>query len=289
MKRLALIALTGALLLAAGCQKQVRDLSDVSETSSEVDEAGEEDTAIDVATIASVDELPREIIVDDEFLKAEVTIDEAVFSKAPAIGMDLVENAQIRIEAMSEDAQAYKAADPDYFRAYGLRINWDIVAESGNVVSLEGFHYTFTGGAHGNYFTAGRLYNGATGEPMRLSSFLREPQAAIQTHMNEVWTEIARQKVKKSGNVSDLERFRSEAMERVSADMVLAGEVNFVPSTLPGRFGGYAVHFAPYDIGSYAEGAYHVTIPQSVFRESVKQQYVSLFDGEPAAVERLGE
>jgi len=26
-----------------------------------------------------------------------------------------------------------------------------------------------------------------------------------------------------------------------------------------------------------------------VFRESVKQQYVSLFDGEPAAVERLGE
>jgi len=51
MKRLALIALTGALLLAAGCQKQVRDLSDVSETSGEVDEAGEEDTAIDVATL----------------------------------------------------------------------------------------------------------------------------------------------------------------------------------------------------------------------------------------------
>lgn len=289
MKKLVLAALTGALVLTAGCQKKVRDLSDVSEASGEADSTGGEDTVVDVATIASVDELPREIIIDEDYLKAEVTIDEAVFSKAPAIGMDLVENAQIRIEAMTTDAQAYQKADPNYFRPYGLRIKWGIVAEAGNIVSLEGFHYTFTGGAHGNYFTAGRLYNGVTGEPMRLSAFLREPQAAIQGHMDTVWTEISRQKVKKSGSVSDLERFRSEAMELVSADMVLAGEVNFVPSDVPNKFGGYTIHFAPYDIGSYAEGAYHVTIPQSKFRDAVKQQYLALFDGEPVAIERLGE
>jgi Deacetylase PdaC len=289
MKKLVLAALTGALLLTAGCQKKVRDLSDVSETSGAVTGEDSEAAVMDVATIASVDELPREIIIDEPYLKAEVTIDEAVFAKAPAIGMDLVENAQIRIEAMSADAQEYQKADPTYFRPYGLRIKWEVVASAGNVVSLEGFHYTFTGGAHGNYFTAGRLYNGVTGEPMRLSMFLREPQAAINAHMDNVWTEIARQKVRKSGNVSDLERFRSEAMELVSPDMVLAGDVNFVPSTLPDRFGGYAVHFAPYDIGSYAEGSYHVTIPQSVFRDAVKQQYLALFDGEPVAFERLGE
>ena len=78
-------------------------------------------------------------------------------------------------------------------------------------------------------------------------------------------------------------------MELVSADMVLAGEVNFVPSDVPNKFGGYTIHFAPYDIGSYAEGAYHVTIPQAVFRGGLKQPYVRLFDGDPVSFDRLGD
>jgi hypothetical protein len=289
MKSLVLAAMTGALLLTAGCQKKVRSLSDVGEAEAET--AGTDETAasLDVAAIESVDELPREIIVDEAYLKAEATFDEAVFSKAPAIGMDLVEDAQIRIEAMSQDAQDYREADPNYFRAYGLRIKWGVVAEAGNIMSLEGFFYTFTGGAHGNYFTDARIYNSATGEPMRLSAFFQQPQAAVQAHMDAVWQGIARQKLRKGGRASDIEQFHSQARELVSADMVLAGEVNFVPSTVPGKFGGYVVHFAPYDIGSYAEGAYHVTVPQAAFRESLKQQYLALFDGEPVAVERLGD
>ena len=289
MKKLVLAALTGAVLLTAGCQKKVRDLSDVSETQDGPGEAGGDDASLDVATIASVDDLPREIIVEEDYLLAEVEIDEAAFAKAPAIGMDLVESAQIRIEAMSEDAKAYREADPDYFRAYGLRIKWDVVAEAGNIMSLEGFHYTFTGGAHGNYFTDGRLYDATTGEPMRLSRFFQKPQAAIEAHMPVVWQEIAKQKAAKSGSASQLERFEAEARELVSADMVLAGETSFVPSDKPGKFGGYAVHFAPYDIGSYAEGAYHITIPQNLFRDTLKQQYMALFDGEPVKVERLGD
>ena len=31
--------------------------------------------------------------------------------------------------------------------------------------------------------------------------------------------------------------------ELVSADMVLAGEVNFVPSDVPNKFGGYTIHY----------------------------------------------
>lgn len=289
MNKLVLAALTGAVLLTAGCQKKVRDLTDVSESQEGAGEADSGEASLDVATVASVDELPREIVVEEDYLLAEVAIDEAAFSRAPAIGMDLVESAQIRIEAMSEDAKAYREADPDYFRQYGLRIRWDVVAEAGNIMSLEGFHYTFTGGAHGNYFTAARIYDATTGEPMRLSSFFQQPQASIEAHMPAVWKEIARQKAAKSGSPSQIERFEAEARETVSADMVLAGETSFIPSDRAGRFGGYAIHFAPYDIGSYAEGAYHVTVPQSLFRDALKQQYMALFDGEPVKVERLGD
>lgn len=283
MKRLALAALAGALLLSA-CQKKVRDLSDLSESAD--DTGGDASATVDVATISSLDELPREIVVDEPYLKADVRFDEALFSKAPAIAMDIVDDAQIRIEAMSSDAQEYQKVDPDYFRPYGLRIDWNVIAESGNVMSLEGFVFTMTAGAHGNYFTDARLYDSVTGAPMRLSTFFGEPQAAVREHINRVWEGIAEQKVLKSGQAAGFRGYLAEAAELVSADMVLAGEVSFVPSTKPGKFGGYTLHFAPYDLGSYAEGSYHITVPQLAFRSRLKQEYLPLFGGEPVSVQR---
>jgi hypothetical protein len=41
------------------------------------------------------------------------------------------------------------------------------------------------------------------------------------------------------------------------------------------------VHFAPYEIGSYAEGAYKAVVPQSVFRDFLKPDYAALFAGGP--------
>ncbi len=284
MRTPALVLLTCALLLGA-CKEKVRELPDAGDAASAEEIPYD---SVDVASTKTAD-LPREIIVDEDHLKAEATFDEAMFRKAPAIAMDIVDDAQIRIEAMSQDAKAYQEADPDYFRPYGVRIRWQVVAEAGDVMSLEGFIYTFTAGAHGNYFTDARIYDSMTGEPMRLSTFFREPQEAIRAHMNRVWMGIAEQKMLKAGGSGNLERFTQEAAELVSADMVLAAEVSFVPSTVPGRFGGYAVHFSPYEIGSYAEGAYHITVPQSSFREELKQPYTNLFDGEPVEVKRPDE
>ncbi|WP_081815056.1 DUF3298 and DUF4163 domain-containing protein [Hyphomonas pacifica] len=286
MKTLAMATLAGALLLA-GCQKKVRELPDAGEAVA--GQGDDYDGSVDVTAIETLADLPREILVDDEYLKAEVTFDEGLFQKAPAIAMDVVDSAQIRIEAMLADAKAYKEADPDYFRPYVVRVQWNVVAEAGNVMSLEGFIYTFTGGAHGNYMTDARLYDSQTGQPMRLSNFFLQPQATIREHMNLVWQEIAEQKQRKAGGSGQLETFAAEAAELVNADSILAGEVNFVPSTVPGKFGGYVVHFAPYDIGAYAEGAYHITVPQSAFRDKLKPEYLNLFDGQPAPVERMGD
>jgi hypothetical protein len=56
-----------------------------------------------------------------------------------------------------------------------------------------------------------------------------------------------------------------------------------------GKLGGLVLHYAPYEIGSYAEGAYHITLPQSGFRDMLKPEYRPLFAGEPAEIHRNGD
>ena len=282
MTRTAIAALVGLLALSA-CQKQ--EAPDMVRAD-EVIPAGGTSGDVDVASIGTVDDLPRSIVVDEPWLKAEATFDEALFAKAPAIAMDIVEDAQIRIDAMGQDAQDYQKADPDFFKPYVVKIDWSVVAEAGDVMSLEGFVFTYTAGAHGNYFTDARLYDSLTGERIRLSEFFNEPQASVQDHINRVWIGVAEQKILKAGGRGNLNALAGEAQELVSPDMVLAALVSFAPSTEPGKFGGYTVHFAPYEIGSYAEGSYHVTVPQSVFHHRLKPRYANLFGGEPADVVR---
>lgn len=284
--RLIMIATIASLLGVTACQKQ--DAPEIVRAD-DVLPGGTSTPTVDVAAIASTNDLPRNILVDESYLKAEASFDEALFAKAPAIAMDIVEDAQIRIEAMGTDAQEYREADPDYFKPYALRIDWKVVAESGDVMSLEGFVYSYTAGAHGNHFTDARLYDSLTGQRMRLSEFFAEPQKAIEAHMPHVWQGVAEQKALKAGAKASQGAFLNEAEELISADRVLAAMVSLAPSTEDGKFGGYTVHFAPYEIGSYAEGSYHVTVPQSAFRDRLKPRFTNLFAGEPVEVERPGD
>jgi hypothetical protein len=50
-----------------------------------------------------------------------------------------------------------------------------------------------------------------------------------------------------------------------------------------------SLHYAPYEIGSYAEGAYHITLPQAGFHDLLKPEYADLFAGDPADIQRFGD
>ena len=233
------------------------------------------------ATGRSLDELPRHILIEEDHLHAEVTIDEAAFSKAPAIAMDIVDQAEILIDALSYDAREYKKADPEFFRAYRLVIDWKVVAEAGDLMSLEGFVYTDTGGAHGNYYTDARIYNSLLGLRLAFGDLFLDPEMAVQLQLDAVHQGIVAEKKKRFEQGGDADGFKAEAMELVPAEAVLQGEISLAPSDQPDRIGGYVLHFAPYDIGSYAEGAYEIVVPQTVFHDALKPEYQRWFAGVP--------
>jgi hypothetical protein len=234
-------------------------------------------------------DLPRSIVVDDDVIKADIRFDEAVFSFAPAIAMDVVEDARIRLDAMTADAEAYKQADPTYFRPYGLKIDWRVTGAAGALVGLEGFQYTFTGGAHGNYLTDGRIYNALTGDQLRIGLLFTDQEAAATALSGTVYKAIADAKVSRSGTSDGYQMFLGESKDAISVSDILSGNISLIASTEDGKLGGFVLHYAPYEIGSYAEGSYHVTIPQADFHEFLKPEYQSLFAGEPADVDRADD
>lgn len=280
MFRHACCAALGVLLLAS-CGK-TPDVPDTEVTQGAGRPVGDNMLAVDPEAIA---EVPRHLEVDKDYFVGSASFDESLFEIAPDIAAMLVEDARVRLEAMDADALDYKEADPDYFNPYSLSIQWTLAAAAGDLISLEGFTAAYAGGAHGNYGTDARIYAVRSGKQVALSDLLADPAGAMAESLPFILADISQQRTAKVGGGASAETFRAETADAISADSILSGELGLVASTEAGMFGGFVIHFAPYEIGSYAEGAYTAVVPQSVFRDFLKPEYAALFAGGPVTKE----
>ncbi len=280
MLRLACCAALGVLLIGS-CGK-APDAPDTEVTQDGDHLVGENIPAVDPEAVADV---PRNLEVTKDYFVGTASIDDLLFEVAPDIAAKLVEDSRGRIEAMDADALAYREADPEYFTPYSLSIRWALEASAGDLISLEGFTAAYSGGAHGNYGTDARIYSVQSGMQMSFRDLLADPSGAMVECLPLILSDMAQQRSEKVGGGSSVETFRAETADAISASSVLGGEIGLVASTDAGTFGGFVVHFAPYEIGSYAEGAYQSVVPQSVFRDFLKPEYAGLFAGGPVTEE----
>lgn len=278
MLRLACCATMGVLLTSACAKKPEAPDTDVTQ--------GIEQPAVAVVVQAVPGlvpgaDMPHEIEVSNDHFTGSVRVDDALIAVAPDLAAELLADGRVRIEAMDEDARTYKEADPEYFNSYSLSIEWTLVAQSGDLISIEGFTGAYSGGAHGNYRTDARIHDVSAKADVSLRDLLADSERAMAASLPVILADIARQRSKKVGGGSSADTFRSEAADAISAGSILDGETGLAMSDIADRFGGLVVYFAPYEIGSYAEGAYKVTVPQAVFHDFLKQDYAALFAGEP--------
>ena len=283
MLKLAFSAALSVLILT-GCGKKA-EAPDVDPTPAS-GISGEAQPASEPASEpGSVADVPHKAEVSNEAFVGSVTVGDSLFAVAPALASELMKDGKGRMAAMQSDADTYKETDPEYFNAYSLSIEWTLAAKAGDLISLEGFTSAYTGGAHGNYGTDARIYDLASGKEVFLRDLLADPDAAMQDALPVVLSEIARLRSEKAGGGGSEETFRGEAADAVSADSLMDGEIGLVASTKANALGGFVVHFAPYEIASYAEGAYKVVVPQTVFHQFLKPQYAGLFAGGPVTEE----
>lgn len=240
----------------------------------------------EVQAVVDVADLPRRFLVETDLLEADIRIPDEVFVVAPILARRLVDEAEAALETAKQTAEAHRSLDPKTFHPHALRMSWQVTGAAGPLISLEQFVYDFSGGAHPSFATHGLIYSTERQEGLSLSDLLINPEGAVNAHMDSILDVLVVQKMAAGVSPGAEDMVRGELSDVVTADMILSSAVSLVDATAPGKFGGYVVHFAPYEIGSFAEGAYHVTIPQSDFKTHIRSHFSGLFEGVPIAIDR---
>lgn len=225
---------------------------------------------------------PETVTEETETLFARASFPSGLWKLAPELDSQLREDAQTEFEQMQASASYEYSEDPDYFRAYGIIIDWTLLAHSGDLVSLAGLHSYDAGGAHPNYQLSGLIYNNASQVPVHVLDLFQEEDQAQALLLKAARGDILVQKTERYRDNEVPTDGLAEEVEDLIADSGAAlSAAALAPSEKVGQFGGLYVYFSPYELGAYAEGAYTATVSQAVFRDLLKPEFADLFSGEP--------
>ncbi len=184
---------------------------------------------------------------------------------------------------MKAEADAAKAKGEEYWwpGAYTFDLNYKPTLILDDMISIEETSALYTGGAHGMYTLGGLVFRKGGDVPLGLEEIVTD-EAAFEALMFEalVDAKIAR------GYEAPRETILGEARDFLADSD--AWKSNFVlePSNVTGKIGGVTVLFSPYDVGSYAEGAYAATIPAEKLAPILNAAMKPRFGGTPVVKDR---
>jgi hypothetical protein len=189
------------------------------------------------------------------------------------------------------DAQAYFAkykanalADAEDRKKTGapampweVKIDWKYTAKAGNIVSLVGTAYEFTGGAHGMTYTDTHIAKADTGEQITVESMLQSG-AISPAIIIGVCEALKTVKLKNMGSATIYDEPITCAGINTNIKIEEA-KFALAPSSELDKFGGLFVYYDPYAVGSYSEGSYSLALPNEVFAQDLRPEYKTLFGG----------
>ncbi|MDZ7280929.1 DUF3298 and DUF4163 domain-containing protein [Sphingomonas sanguinis] len=180
------------------------------------------------------------------------------------------ERARIQAKTARDGASARRDARQSGFpyNRYSFDKTWKVVTDTPRFLSLSGNSYNFTGGAHGTPASYGLVWDKAAGrrlDPKAVFTSLPALQTAIRT---DYCARLKAEQLKRNqGEVSSM-----NACPPVKDLTLLLGSTN---GRAIDRIGLIA---DPYVAGSYAEGAYEVTLPVTrAVIGAVKPEYRGAF------------
>lgn len=228
--------------------------------------------------------LPVVITQTSESFFGTVKLPDDLQSVAPRLDARLRQDAEDDLTWMQAEADAYKAADPDYFRPYSYGKNWTLLHASGDLVSLKASGSQYTGGAHANHFIYGLVHDRTSGEDVYILDLFADRQAIGARLVDLVRAAILEQKREKYAGIAMSEADLIADVEAgVSDRLGWARQSALVAAADGAGFGGIDFYFSPYELGAYAEGSYIARIPQSEFRDLLKSDNLPMFTSDPAS------
>jgi len=228
--------------------------------------------------------------LESENYAVESEIDPAILAFDPALAWRLWETSKEQLEDLGASADEGRAmADEDaaatgetsWFMNYSLEIRHDVTGTFDDIISVRDTVSTFTGGAHPNYFLAGGIYRKNEATPLALTTFVTDQAAFSDLVIKGLAAEKIARGLAEAGSASIEAELRELLVPSPEDPEIYRSNFVFEASTVPGKIGGITVMFSPYDVGSYAEGAYTVTLPAASLTPMLTETWKSRFGGEP--------
>jgi hypothetical protein len=159
--------------------------------------------------------------------------------------------------------------------AWEVMIRWTYTAKAGDIVSLFGTSYEFTGGAHGMTFFDTHIAR-TNGQQLKVADMLKGGLTpAVVIAMCEA-LKVEKKKRIDAATIYDEPITCAGPNGNVKTD---SARLVLAPSNQPGKLGGVYAYYQAYDVGAYAEGSYALTIQQEVFAEDLRPEFKTLFAG----------
>ncbi len=179
------------------------------------------------------------------------------------------------IASAVKDHKDFKAEGPSEYplSTYELDTTYTLEHETPRLLSLAVASYVNTGGAHPNHGTSGYLWDKTTKAPVELKAIFK-PDANFSVLEKRLCQEVEAQRSQRLG-------------EPVKQDETFAcpkiAESNFILTPAAGgqTAGGLTFLFSPYEVGSYAEGDYEVTLSAEQLKPVLAPAYAAEFGGQP--------
>ena len=201
--------------------------------------------------------------------EASATVDPAIAADAEIF--DLVKS---RARAILPAGRGYGER-----RAARFDVEWTLVSATSTTLSLLRSAYVYSGGAHGETSYAAEVWNRAEDGLINVETLFAPERLEVAIAAINAAAADDLESQKTARGVTD------QAADRLRSSEAMLQFPSLSPSTVEGVAGGLTFWSGSYGLGAYAEGAYTLTVPQSVFRDFLAEPYRDWFGGEPAPAE----
>lgn len=182
----------------------------------------------------------------------------------------------LKFRQEAEKALEELGPNPEFWHDWTLSILWKETLRTARFLSLLKTAETYTGGAHGNAAFSTVNYDRRSGRDLGLGDFFGKLSDGAEV-LKKIAAFVQREIAVQQGEFADKNWIAEGAAPKVDAYSVFT----LAPAQDGGAIGGMTFHFAPYIVGPYAAGDFHITVPQRIFASYLKSDLRALFAGEP--------
>ncbi|MGI9535411.1 MAG: RsiV family protein [Thermodesulfobacteriota bacterium] len=212
------------------------------------------------------------LIEDEKSKKAEIHV---TYTYKVLEYPEIFEDLKIKVEDAKKD-NGFDEIDNDFREgspAWQLNVDMNNFTQAGNLASILGYVFSFTGGAHPNHSFFSVNFNTESQEQFGFSDLFMDQKNALKSISEYSVDDILKQKKEKLVD------------ENTDKDWIMEGagpnEKNFQIFTIVphGHLKIKALRFVfpPYSVGPYYEGTYEVEVPSKIFYEQLVEKYKADF------------